>query len=203
VPSAASVLRTPTNLLNVHSVTVVARVFAAAALVGTPLVQVPGVDRCSVAQQTVELLLWHPAAAVAKLAALHSSQQTAEGIICMTRTACLQLHSSSISVCNLMLAAAEQCKLCDLNSIGCCSCRTCRMSALAGTGLRNVKGLLRRPEAGLLVQKMQNGELQPGEGGRWCKQGRQVNMNHVAYHAGIAGEATDCSTRFQWFCQGF
>lgn len=32
----------------------------------------------------------------------------------------------------------------------------------AGTGLRNVKGLLRRPEAGLLVQKMQNGELQPG-----------------------------------------
>lgn len=31
-----------------------------------------------------------------------------------------------------------------------------------GTGLRNVKGLLRRPEAGLLVQKMQNGELQPG-----------------------------------------
>lgn len=32
-----------------------------------------------------------------------------------------------------------------------------------GTGLRNVKGLLRRPEAGLLVQKMQNGELQPGE----------------------------------------
>jgi len=33
----------------------------------------------------------------------------------------------------------------------------------AGTGLRNVKGLLRRPEAGLLVQKMQNGELQPGK----------------------------------------
>jgi CCR4-NOT transcription complex subunit 6 len=32
-----------------------------------------------------------------------------------------------------------------------------------GTGLRNVKGLLRRPEAALLVQKMQNGELQPGE----------------------------------------
>jgi hypothetical protein len=32
----------------------------------------------------------------------------------------------------------------------------------AGTGLRNVKGLLRRPEAGLLVQKMQGGELQPG-----------------------------------------
>lgn len=33
----------------------------------------------------------------------------------------------------------------------------------AGTGLRNVRGLLRRPEATLLVQKMQTGELRPGE----------------------------------------
>ncbi|KAF8068443.1 PSA2 [Scenedesmus sp. PABB004] len=32
-----------------------------------------------------------------------------------------------------------------------------------GTGLQNVKGLLRRPEAGLLVEKMQSGLLQPGE----------------------------------------
>lgn len=32
-----------------------------------------------------------------------------------------------------------------------------------GTGLRNVKGLLRRPEATALVQKMQHGELRPGE----------------------------------------
>ncbi|PNW76779.1 hypothetical protein CHLRE_11g475850v5 [Chlamydomonas reinhardtii] len=32
-----------------------------------------------------------------------------------------------------------------------------------GTGLRNVRGLLRRPEASLLVQKMQTGELKPGE----------------------------------------
>jgi hypothetical protein len=41
----------------------------------------------------------------------------------------------------------------------------CRRPACVctGTGLRNVKGLLRRPEAALLVQKMQNGELQPGE----------------------------------------
>lgn len=31
-----------------------------------------------------------------------------------------------------------------------------------GTGLRNVKGLLRRPEATGLVQKMQHGQLQPG-----------------------------------------
>ncbi|KAG2441265.1 hypothetical protein HYH02_010108 [Chlamydomonas schloesseri] len=32
-----------------------------------------------------------------------------------------------------------------------------------GTGLRNVRGLLRKPEASLLVQKMQTGELKPGE----------------------------------------
>ncbi|WIA30505.1 hypothetical protein OEZ86_000589 [Tetradesmus obliquus] len=32
-----------------------------------------------------------------------------------------------------------------------------------GTGLQNVKGLLRRPEAALLVEKMQTGLLQPGE----------------------------------------
>jgi hypothetical protein len=31
-----------------------------------------------------------------------------------------------------------------------------------GTGLRNVRGLLRRPEATGLVQKMQHGELRPG-----------------------------------------
>ena len=31
-----------------------------------------------------------------------------------------------------------------------------------GTGQRNVKGLLRRPEANLMVQKMQHGELKPG-----------------------------------------
>ena len=31
-----------------------------------------------------------------------------------------------------------------------------------GTGLRNVRGLLRRPEATGLVAKMQHGELKPG-----------------------------------------
>jgi hypothetical protein len=31
-----------------------------------------------------------------------------------------------------------------------------------GTGLKNVRGLLRRPEATLLVQKMQTGLLEPG-----------------------------------------
>ena len=37
-------------------------------------------------------------------------------------------------------------------------CRTC-----FGTGLRNVRGLLRKPEARPLVEKIQNGELMPGE----------------------------------------
>jgi hypothetical protein len=32
-----------------------------------------------------------------------------------------------------------------------------------GTGLRNVRGLLRRPEATALVEKMQHGEVKPGE----------------------------------------
>lgn len=32
-----------------------------------------------------------------------------------------------------------------------------------GTGLRNVRGLLRRPEAALMISKMQNGELRAGE----------------------------------------
>lgn len=33
-----------------------------------------------------------------------------------------------------------------------------------GTGMRNVKGLLRRPEATLMVQQMQHGELRAGAG---------------------------------------
>jgi hypothetical protein len=37
------------------------------------------------------------------------------------------------------------------------------LTTAAGTGLRNVRGLLRRPQATVLVQKMQNGELRPGE----------------------------------------
>lgn len=31
-----------------------------------------------------------------------------------------------------------------------------------GTGLRNVRGLLRRPEAALMISRMQNGELKAG-----------------------------------------
>jgi hypothetical protein len=38
-----------------------------------------------------------------------------------------------------------------------------------GTGLKNVRGLLRRPEATLLVQRMQNGELKPGAARAACK----------------------------------
>ena len=37
-------------------------------------------------------------------------------------------------------------------------CKTC-----FGTGLRNVRGLLRKPQAKQLIEKMQHGELQPGE----------------------------------------
>ena len=49
-----------------------------------------------------------------------------------------------------------------------CLCLTLHLTSALnhpapGTGLRNVKGLLRRPEATLLVQKMQTGELKPGD----------------------------------------
>ena len=37
-------------------------------------------------------------------------------------------------------------------------CRNC-----FGTGLKDVRGLLRRPEAKPLIEKMRNGALQPGE----------------------------------------
>ncbi|GAB4816023.1 hypothetical protein N2152v2_003069 [Parachlorella kessleri] len=42
-----------------------------------------------------------------------------------------------------------------------------------GTGARNVKGLLRRPEATGLVQKMQHGELRPGEVQELLKQAKE------------------------------
>jgi hypothetical protein len=65
-----------------------------------------------------------------------------------------------------------------------CAARDTRCAVLcyaccAGTGLRNVKGLLRRPEAALLVQKMQNGELKPGARG-----------GGLAWAAGVALLAT-------------
>lgn len=37
-------------------------------------------------------------------------------------------------------------------------CATC-----FGTGLKDVRGLLRKPEARVLIEKMQHGELMPGE----------------------------------------
>lgn len=61
----------------------------------------------------------------------------------------------------------------------------------AGTGLRNVKGLLRRPEAALLVQKMQNGELQPGEGAH-------VSGEHRGAYACCQGVAP--RSRHAWQC---
>jgi len=42
-----------------------------------------------------------------------------------------------------------------------------------GTGMRNVRGLLRRPEATLLVQKMQHGELRAGEAQSLLRQRQQ------------------------------
>jgi hypothetical protein len=71
--------------------------------------------------------------------------------------ACLLPYSSLAN----MMGPAHLCAQCLRNSVTddlhtCCVWR-------AGTGLRNVKGLLRRPEAAVLVQKMQNGELRPGE----------------------------------------
>ena len=37
-----------------------------------------------------------------------------------------------------------------------------------GTGQRNVRGLLRRPEANLMVQRMQHGEIKPGTACQPC-----------------------------------
>ncbi|KAK9848836.1 hypothetical protein WJX84_002875 [Apatococcus fuscideae] len=42
-----------------------------------------------------------------------------------------------------------------------------------GTGQRNVRGLLRRPEANLMVQRMQHGEIKPGEAQELLRQRRE------------------------------
>ena len=42
-----------------------------------------------------------------------------------------------------------------------------------GTGLRNTRGLLRRPEATELVQRMYNGTLEPGEAKGLILKGKQ------------------------------
>lgn len=43
-----------------------------------------------------------------------------------------------------------------------------------GTGERNVRGLLRRPEATEIVKAMQRGELRPGDAQRMLKEGRDA-----------------------------
>ena len=74
---------------------------------------------------------------------------------CMCRAA---MHSTSLSTA---YEAGVRLKAADRFPVPCLHpSRHC-----AGTGLRNVKGLLRRPEASLLVQKMQTGEVKPGEVG--------------------------------------
>jgi hypothetical protein len=45
-----------------------------------------------------------------------------------------------------------------------------------GTGERNVRGLLRRPEATEIVRAMQRGELRPGDAQRMLKEGRDGDM---------------------------
>ena len=43
-----------------------------------------------------------------------------------------------------------------------------------GTGERNVRGLLRRPEATEIVKAMQRGELRPGDAQRMIKEAREA-----------------------------
>ena len=43
-----------------------------------------------------------------------------------------------------------------------------------GTGERNVRGLLRRPDSTEIVKAMQRGELRPGDAQRLLKEGRDV-----------------------------
>jgi CCR4-NOT transcription complex subunit 6 len=45
-----------------------------------------------------------------------------------------------------------------------------------GTGFRNVRGLLRRPGATVLVEKMQHGELRPGEVQEILKQAEEDRL---------------------------
>lgn len=64
----------------------------------------------------------------------------------------------------------------------CCCCSGVRVCGVCfGTGLRNVRGLLRRPEATALVQKMQHGELRPGAGRvYWVSGGVQKTLHAAA-----------------------
>ena len=56
-----------------------------------------------------------------------------------------------------------------------------------GTGLKNVRGLLRRPESTALVQKMQHGELRPGEAQELLSQGKRDLASAAAASAAAGG----------------
>lgn len=63
-----------------------------------------------------------------------------------------------------------------------------------GTGERNVRGLLRRPEATEIVKAMQRGELRPGDAQRMLKDGRDVpapNPAPVSTAPPVVEAATD------------
>ena len=64
-----------------------------------------------------------------------------------------------------------------------------------GTGLRNVRGLLRRPEATGLVAKMQHGELKPG--GLQALSGPQVLAQLLFPRASACNPAVQSTHRRQ------
>ena len=43
----------------------------------------------------------------------------------------------------------------------------------SGSGLRNVRGLLRRSEARIMIERMQHGEVKPGEVKELLRQGKE------------------------------
>lgn len=58
-----------------------------------------------------------------------------------------------------------------------------------GTGLRNVKGLLRRPEATALVEKMRHGEVKPGEVRELLRSAKETMAAEEAADAAAAAAA--------------
>jgi hypothetical protein len=57
-----------------------------------------------------------------------------------------------------------------------------------GTGERNVRGLLRRPEATAIVQAMQRGELRPGDAQKLIKEAREARLAAAAPPGDAAAE---------------
>jgi hypothetical protein len=63
-----------------------------------------------------------------------------------------------------------------------------------GTGERNVRGLLRRPEATEIVKAMSRGELRPGDARRMLKDGREDAMGDAAPAAPRPSAADDVAS---------